>query len=168
VRLWVDGHLLIDKWHDRERTRTSRSMDLEAGAHTLRMEYYEHRGGAVARLWWKQVEEKEKRTPVGNIITCVPPGSVSCAWIKLYRLDPSGDWIDLSPRGFGSCNAGGFLKIDGLPVDVNVYGEDGQPYRVEQWVEGALVRSVGNVAQGEPEFRVRPYTDNFTPWSCTP
>lgn len=169
VRLWVDDHLLIDKWEDRERTRTSRSMDLDEGPHALRMEYYEHRGEAVARLWWKQVEEdEEERTPVGNIITCVPPESTSCAWIKLYRLDPSGEWVDISPRGFTSCSAGGFLKIDGLPVDMNVYGEEGQPYRVEQWVDGKLVRSVGNVQQGEPEFRVRPYTDNITPWSCTP
>ena len=170
VRLWVDDRLLIDEWHDRERTRTSRSMDLDSGTHSLRMEYYEHRGEAVARLWWKLVEEEEKETrpPVGNIITCVPPESATCSWIKLYRLDASGEWIDLSARGFTTCSAGGFLKIDGLPVDVNVYGDAGQPYRVEQWVDGALVRSVGNVQQGEPEFRVRPYIDNATPWVCAP
>lgn len=170
VRLWVDGHLLIDKWEDRERTRTSRTMNLDAGTHTLRMEYFEHRGEAVARLWWKRVEEDEEdeRTPVGNIITCVPPRASGCTWIKLYRLDSSGEWVDLSPRGFTSCNASGFLKIDGLPVDVNIYGDRGQPYRVEQWVEGRLVRSVGNVQQGEPEFRVRPWADNATPWSCEP
>ena len=58
----------------------------------------------------------------------------------------------------------GFLKIDGLPVDYFRYGDRGHPYRVEQWINGWLVRSVGNIHRGEPEFRVRPDTDNFTPW----
>jgi hypothetical protein len=28
------------------------------------------------------------------------------------------------------------------------------------------VRSVGNTAAGEAPFRVRAWTDNYTPWGC--
>ena len=134
------------------------------------MEYFEASGDAFARLTWKRVadEEEEKPTPVGNIVTCVPPQPTHCAWLKVYRLDSNGTWLDLSGRGFISTAVTGYLKIDGLPVDVNTYGDAGQPYRVEQWIDGSLVHSIGNTQAGEHEFRVRPFADNYTPWSCSP
>ncbi|MDX9831136.1 MAG: PA14 domain-containing protein [Anaerolineae bacterium] len=51
VRLWVDGKLLIDRWHDGTATYTA-DVNLSGGTHALRMEYYEHTGGAMARLSW--------------------------------------------------------------------------------------------------------------------
>ena len=50
-RLWVDGKLLIDRWHDGTATYTA-DVNLSGGTHALRMEYYEHTGGAMARLSW--------------------------------------------------------------------------------------------------------------------
>ena len=56
-RLWVDGQPKIAAWWDQSATHTV-DVDLSAGGHTLRYEYYEHTGGALARLTW------ELRTPV--------------------------------------------------------------------------------------------------------
>ncbi len=52
VRLWVDGHLFIDQWHDQPPTTYTADVWLAAGSHVVQMEYYEHSGGAVARLSW--------------------------------------------------------------------------------------------------------------------
>lgn len=53
VRLYVDGYLLIDRWYDMAPTTFSAEIDLLTGWHTIRMEYYEHRQLAIARLWWE-------------------------------------------------------------------------------------------------------------------
>lgn len=50
VRLWINGRLLIDRWHDQSATSHSVDLDLPRGPVTVRMEYYENTGGAVARL----------------------------------------------------------------------------------------------------------------------
>lgn len=158
VRLFVDGNLVIDHWSDSPRASYSADVSLSGGAHAIRLEYYEHSGTASVWLSWEPI-------PVitgGNIITCVRPSN---SWIKVYRLD--GDqWVDLNPHGWGPIDASGFLKIDGMPVDVPRYGASGHPYRVELWAEGSLIRSVGNTANGEPEFRVYVARDNYTPWGC--
>lgn len=51
VRLWVNDHLLIDKWFDQPATNYAGTIYLN-GATTLKMEYFEHGGEAVAKLQW--------------------------------------------------------------------------------------------------------------------
>jgi RNase P/RNase MRP subunit p29 len=51
VRLWVDGKLLIDQWHDGIASYSS-DIYLGEGKHEIRMEMYERTGYAKARLWW--------------------------------------------------------------------------------------------------------------------
>lgn len=53
VRLWVDGHLIIDQWHDTPVTTYSATKYLSAGYHDLRVEYYENVGKAVCKVWWQ-------------------------------------------------------------------------------------------------------------------
>ncbi len=55
VRLWVDGALVIDQWHDASGLTYAADVRLTAGVHTVRMEYYENVGRALARLWWELV-----------------------------------------------------------------------------------------------------------------
>ena len=50
ARLWINGRLLIDKWYDQSNTSHSAELDLPGGPVEVRMEYYEHGGGAVAKL----------------------------------------------------------------------------------------------------------------------
>lgn len=51
VRLWVNNHLLIDKWSDQPATNYAGTIYLNGSA-TIKMEYYEHTGNAVAKLVW--------------------------------------------------------------------------------------------------------------------
>ena len=51
VRLWVNGHLLIDKWIDQP-LRSHSGTIYAAGEVPVKMEYYEAGGLAVARLTW--------------------------------------------------------------------------------------------------------------------
>jgi PKD repeat protein len=56
VRLWLDGDLVIDQWHDSAPTTYSADVTLTGGWHNLRMEYYERGGGALAQLSWERLE----------------------------------------------------------------------------------------------------------------
>jgi hypothetical protein len=159
VRLYVDGTLLIDRWYDMTRTSNSAEINLSAGTHAVRLEYYEHDGQAVIELSWEQANTS---SPEGNIITCVRPQN---SWIKVYRWDGS-TWVDVNPHGYGPLSASGYLKLDGMYVDTGLFGGAGNPYRVELWAGGSLITAVGDTAAGQPEFRVYPYTDNYTPWGC--
>lgn len=164
VRLFINSVLVIDRWHDQIRTAYSVERDLAGGPHTIRMEYYEHTGQAFARLTWERLDEPAVLTGGGNIVTCtLPPARTS--WTKVYRLQ-GGQWVDVNPQGWGPVSESGFLKIDGLIVDTERYGEQGHPYRVELHVDGSLACAVGDTARGQPEFRVQPGQDNQTPWGC--
>jgi hypothetical protein len=55
ARLWVDGYLVIDQWYDGI-GRYAGDIYLTGGRHDLRLEMYEHTGGAKARLWWSLVQ----------------------------------------------------------------------------------------------------------------
>jgi hypothetical protein len=56
VRLWVDGQQLVNAWvNQAPTTYTSAAVTFTAGQRkTLRVEYYENGGGAVARLQWQR------------------------------------------------------------------------------------------------------------------
>lgn len=165
VRLFINDRLVIDKWRVQARTRHTHAMALDGGEVRIRMEYFDEWGAAFARL---RIEvRKEPSGAIGNIVTCVPPQPQNYAWIKLYRLNSANQWVAIS-RGIGSISSTGFLKIDGLPVDVNRFGGAGEPYKVEQWVDNRVVQSTGDFQRGEPEFRVRAFADNYTPWRCAP
>jgi len=165
VRLFINDRLVIDKWRVQARTRHTHEMALDGGEVRIRMEYFDEWGAAFARL---RIEvRKEPSGAIGNIVTCVPPQPQNYAWIKLYRLNSANQWVAIS-RGIGSISPTGFLKIDGLPVDVNRFGGAGEPYKVEQWVDSRVVQSTGDFQRGEPEFRVRAFADNYTPWRCAP
>lgn len=163
VRLYVNDQLIIDKWGQSAAEKHEAELRLGKGEHTLRMEYVEYGGKAVARL--RIYEVNQGSAPVGNLVTCVPPQPQNYAWIKLYRLDGNNQWYSIG-RGIGSISASGFLKIDGLPIDVGRFGGAGEPYKIEQWIDGRVARSTGDFQRGEPEFRIRPFADNQTPWGC--
>lgn len=55
ARLWVNGQLRIDQWHDSIAGTYVVDLDLPEGAVPLKMEYYENVGGAVARLGWERL-----------------------------------------------------------------------------------------------------------------
>ena len=55
VRLWVNGVLLVDQWHDAGVMSYVAEIDLPSGNIPLRMEYYENQGGAIARFGYQKI-----------------------------------------------------------------------------------------------------------------
>lgn len=53
VRLYVDGILDIEHWVDQSPTTYDINVPLDAGYHMITLEYYQHGGGAQARLTWR-------------------------------------------------------------------------------------------------------------------
>jgi hypothetical protein len=63
VRLWVDGHLLIDAWHDQASLSHEGVIHL-SGDVLIVMHYYENGGAASARLTWTRIDDEPP--PAGN------------------------------------------------------------------------------------------------------
>ena len=73
VRLWVDGRLLIDHWNDHPVTDASGTLTLIAGRrYSVRLEYYENRGLAAARLTWASASQTREPIPANRLS---PPSS---------------------------------------------------------------------------------------------
>ena len=53
MRVYVDDELLIDEWRDEARREYTASRHMSAGAHRVRVEYYDIQHHAVANLWWE-------------------------------------------------------------------------------------------------------------------
>jgi hypothetical protein len=66
VRLWFDGRLVIDAWIDQGTTDYIAQVDLTAGQlYSIRMEWYENGGGAVAQLSWQSPTLPRQIIPEG-------------------------------------------------------------------------------------------------------
>jgi hypothetical protein len=76
VRLYVDGILRLDRWFDQGPSNQSADVNLTAGQHDLRVEYYERKGGAVAQIYWE-------RTGGGT----VPPTISKYTWDATPKAD---------------------------------------------------------------------------------
>ena len=114
--------------------------------------------------------------PKGNLILCVPAQKDS--YIKVYRLVDAGKnqrgenlvrwerW-DKYKVNYGSRTANGSIKVDGLPVNIFVFGDEGEPYKVELYVNGELQGVIGDILAGQDPFLVMPARDNYIKqWSA--
>lgn len=99
VRLWVNNQLLIDQWLDQGATTYSADIYLQGGWIPVRMEYYENRDYAVAKLSW---------APASGTITPIPPpvngpnsGAVTAYWLNV-RSGPGVSYNILTTIGRGT------------------------------------------------------------------
>lgn len=53
--LYIDGNLVLNNWGEHGPTPVSTTINLTAGMHTIRVDYFEEGGGASARLTWVPV-----------------------------------------------------------------------------------------------------------------
>jgi hypothetical protein len=66
VRLWLDDRLIIDNWTDHGTTDNTAKVDFIQGQrYSIRMEYYENTGGAVAQLSWQSPTIARQIVPQG-------------------------------------------------------------------------------------------------------
>lgn len=60
VRLFVNNRKLIDEWREQSPATFTREVFLPAGNHRIVFEYYDHTGGATAKLDWMKIETKKR------------------------------------------------------------------------------------------------------------
>jgi hypothetical protein len=81
VRLWFDGRLVINRWIDQGTADYVAPVDMTAGQiYSIRMEYYENGGGAVAQLSWQSPTLPRQIIPSGWLqvpvrAICVAPAN---------------------------------------------------------------------------------------------
>src|SRR5438552_3057839 len=52
MRMWIDNASVLDNWNIQPPTTYVRAVDVAAGRHYLRVDYYEHTGEATAQVAW--------------------------------------------------------------------------------------------------------------------
>ncbi|MBE3203797.1 PA14 domain-containing protein [Parafrankia irregularis] len=57
IRVWLDNTLVIDEWRDQGPEPYSETVDVTAGTHTIKVEYYEKGGGALVRAGYTTTVE---------------------------------------------------------------------------------------------------------------
>jgi len=95
VRLWVNGVQIINNWTDHNSTENSGTITLVAGVkYSIKMEYYDNSGNAVAKLSWSSpstakviIPQKQLYTPAnGNrlMATAVPdaPADITASTVN--------------------------------------------------------------------------------------
>lgn len=86
-RLWVNNQLLIDAWRDQAARTYTGEIDLPGGSVSIRMEYYERAGQAVARLSWDQGSPSP--SPGTIVVDDTDPGFVKggspTGWRTVYE-----------------------------------------------------------------------------------
>ena len=55
IRIWIDGTMLVNEWHDRQAAWSSVDQYVNRGTHSVRVEYYEHTGGARVEVAWERI-----------------------------------------------------------------------------------------------------------------
>ncbi len=143
VRLWVDGQLVIDAWHDQPTTARAVTLNLTQAFHLVQMEYYQACCLAEAHLKWHYNPSPQPQ-PIGpvwhgeyfnNAVLGNPP--------ILFRDDPNlaFNWGYASP-GLGISQGGSWsarwtMKRDAPTTGyytVTASASDG----VRVWVDGNI------------------------------
>ena len=105
VRLWVNGQQLINNWTDHSSAKNSGTIALAAGrAYSIRMDFYENGGQAVAKLSWSSASQAVQIIPSTRLSPSTPCPQVA--------LDLSGAWSD-------SGYSWGVWEAFGVPADTS-------------------------------------------------
>jgi hypothetical protein len=68
VRLWINNQLIINRWVDQGTTESTGTISLSAGVkYSIKMEYYDGWGGAVARLYWSSSSTPKQIVPQSQL-----------------------------------------------------------------------------------------------------
>ncbi|MEU4232292.1 PA14 domain-containing protein [Nonomuraea sp. NPDC026600] len=68
VRLWVDGKPLIDNWTDHSKRDDTGQVALSAGAHDIKMEFYDSGYDAIAELRWESPSIPRQFIPAEKLL----------------------------------------------------------------------------------------------------
>jgi PA14 domain len=93
ARVWLNGELLIDEWYEHGEQTSTALAKLEAGKrYLLRVEYFENRGRAVAKLLWSSPSTPQQAIPQSQLyshLTNQSGDGVPDLWKVAHGLDPA-------------------------------------------------------------------------------
>ena len=169
TRLFIDGQLVIDQWHDSSVTEYTADRQMTAGNHTLRIDYYEHTGLARVKFWMERVTgtppttwtaeyfSNRSLTPPpaltrsethaidydwgnGSPITTLPADNFSVRWVRNVNFEAG------TYRFTVIADDGVVVRIDGTPI-------------IDEWHTASNATYVKDIqlSQGVHEVRVRYY-----------
>jgi hypothetical protein len=69
LRVYVDGKKILDSWREQQTTKASGDVSISAGAHEVKVEYFEGRGQALVRLEWERIAGPPQPSPVPTYAT---------------------------------------------------------------------------------------------------
>lgn len=152
VRLWINGQLLVNNWTNHGETWNTGVIALQAGVPvSIIMEFYEDRGGALARLVWESSSQVSEIIPQsqylvdGNTVGSTPPlstvtlTSIGAETTTLQNVnsttDTDGDEVpDLLEQALGTAiDSGITLPGEGLKLVV----------RDQNSIDATLLRPAG-------------------------
>ncbi len=76
-RLWIDDRLVIDQWRKESYRTTLADLELAAGPHAIRLEYFESTGNARVRLLWDHGVPDEWRARITEAVTLARASAVA-------------------------------------------------------------------------------------------
>ena len=91
IRLWVDDRLVLDGWRQQAATTYSREMNLAAGNHLIRVEYFDSWGNAQAKVDWQKGRSFNYNSPLGTNISELSYWSTE--WTLLDVMKSAGGWF---------------------------------------------------------------------------
>lgn len=135
VKLWIDGDLIIDDWtvHPPEINEASKSLSVEK--HTIKLEYFENTGDAIARLYWKSEHQtngswliipKERLFHGGSAggLTGEYYDNIDFTDLKSTQVDETIDFAWLTgDRGLGGVDFHAEVYVGRIPVYDDDYAQ---------------------------------------------
>ncbi|MEP7103309.1 MAG: PA14 domain-containing protein [Candidatus Dojkabacteria bacterium] len=151
TKLWVDANLLIDKWINNAGVNLSQATPITAGLHTVKMEYYEATGNALAQFF---VQPANNHAPV---ITTIPDQRIGAGEaftninLASYGSDQdSGDTITWSYSGNSNIGVSITNNVATLTYPANWTGTENITFKATDNWHAEATKSA-----------------NFTIWPCS-
>jgi len=109
IRFFLDGQLLLNEWHSSNGRDVYGVDQVLTGPHRLVVEYYEGRGGALAKFWWKRVGDipTPNRAPVAvDDSVTTAEGTPVTINVLANDSDPDGDGLSIGSYQTNSARGG--------------------------------------------------------------
>jgi len=167
VRMWLDGHIIIDQWHEGPGVLYSSDAYLDAAEHTLRVEYFSGRAFSSIRVWWEDLGPEAILTYPDWKAEYFPNVALSGApYLVINERSPNFDWGTAAPAiGMPADNfsarwtrsvdlEAGIYRFqaradDGVLVWVNDWAV------IDHWQDGAVQTYSGEVYLGRGSHAIR-------------
>jgi subtilisin family serine protease len=133
VRLYVGGDLKLDKWQDQGYTVYTADVNLSAGNHVIKLEFYEHGGFARASVSWEPL-----LPPTPSNLAAIP--------VSTSQIDLSWTHDGSFANGFKieRSNGGGYSEIVTVGANVRSYSDFGLPHSTTHSYRVRAFNNVGN------------------------